>query len=108
MDERVHIIEQPKGVLAMKTQRTGQFTKGPWHNDSTNYGYGPLQVCGPRLADGSDYAPICTANTEANAVLIAAAPDLLEALEYLDKQFGHKFNNETADIVEAALAKAGR
>jgi hypothetical protein len=58
----------------------GIHTPGPWHNQSTNCDYGPRHVCGPKHTDGGDYAPICIANTEANARLIAAAPELLLCL----------------------------
>lgn len=57
------------------------FTPGPWHNRSTNSGYTSRYVCGPKHPDGGDYTPICIANSEANANLIAAAPEMYEALK---------------------------
>jgi hypothetical protein len=84
-----------------------KWTAGPWHNDSRNYGYGPCDVNGPRLADGSDYAPICTANTEANAQLIAAAPELYAALELVvrDSEAGC-LRVDTVEHIKDVLAKA--
>ena len=58
-------------------------TPGPWAVDSTKSFY----VMGPaRLSEqtGLTHGPfICNASTQANARLIAAAPDLLDALRAL-------------------------
>lgn len=61
-------------------RHVAKHTPGPWHNSSKNYGYDKRHVCGPKHPDGSDWVPICTANTIENATLIAAAPELLESL----------------------------
>jgi hypothetical protein len=58
-------------------------TPGPWRVRGTNFGYTNCDVLGPPHPDGGDYAPICRANSEANARLIAAAPELLEACKEL-------------------------
>ncbi len=58
-------------------------TPGPWRVRGTNFGYTNCDVLGPPHPDGGDYAPICRANSEANARLIAAAPELLAACKEL-------------------------
>lgn len=78
-------------------------TPRPWHNKSKNFGYGPLQVCGPQHSDGGDYAPICTANTDANAALIVRAVNCHDeakaALESL-------INNNGTGAMEWAIVNA--
>ena len=71
----------------MRKHMESKMTPGPWHNDSRNFGYDSRHVCGPRHADGGDYAPICIANTEANAKAIAALPELIEALTLMCAEF---------------------
>lgn len=63
-------------------------TPGPWRIKGTNYGYTNKDVLGPPHRDGGDYSPICTADNEANARLIAAAPELLEALKGMNHMGG--------------------
>ena len=57
-------------------------------------------------AEKFQYDRVSKGCSYANAALIAAAPELLAALLHLDRKFGHKFNCEDADIVEAAIATA--
>jgi hypothetical protein len=86
-------------------------TRGPWFADT--HGSGAFAIKGP------DGAVLCTRNawpgyaTEsiANGLLIAAAPELLEALELVKGSL--KFDRED-DVsrevmkrIDAALAKAG-
>lgn len=52
------------------------YTPGPWEVSHT--GKAVIKVLNERKVQ-----PICTVTNEANARLIAAAPELLEALEYI-------------------------
>jgi len=76
---------------------SGFFTPGPWKSD----GYYVRQsgqrgsrmiadVCytGPHHTPPDEYPQICRIADEANARLIAAAPDLLEALQNLENNDG--------------------
>lgn len=57
-------------------------TPGPWRvrlHWTTHRSLKRPEVLGPPHKDGGDYAPICDVDTDANALLIAAAPDLLAA-----------------------------
>jgi hypothetical protein len=71
-----------------------QHTPGPWHMGEGN-GEGSIFMTGEgrmRFENGTTLYPICTmvrgwkrAEDDANARLIAAAPALLEALEWLTR-----------------------
>jgi len=84
-------------------------TPGPWRNES--YGTpvfgsdGSLVAAGIGIRAASEH--VCTVyskNADANARLIAAAPELLEALKCLRDAFKHKdYWENVADIV---IAKA--
>ena len=97
------------------------YTKGPWEVDC--YPDGGFSVTGKGGHCGLDYYVICarTAHarkeeTHANARLIAAAPDLLEALQKLERYFvsGNCIPIERAvitrdsfeEIARAAIEKA--
>ncbi len=79
-------------------------TPGPWFrmdNHSTVW------------SDDKKSSPVCvmaSADYEANANLIAAAPDLLEALEGMMKCFddgvGEHWNADELDAARSAIAKA--
>lgn len=86
----------------MKTKTA--HTPGPWRIRGTNYGYTTCYVLGPPHKDGGDYAPICVADTEANARLIAAAPELLAALEECEKDL-IRSSNDAYDAEADSLAK---
>lgn len=92
----------------------GSFTPGPWKAD----GYTVRQsgqrgtrmiadVCytGPHHTPPDEYPKICRIADEANARLIAAAPDLLAALQNLENDDGsipaHAWN-----LCQAAISKA--
>ena len=84
-------------------------TPGPWTHEGqgditgiedNGFGRGPVDVC-------SVYLRTVEGRHEANARLIAAAPDLLEALSEIIND-GGKFvmTNETHRKARAAIAKA--
>lgn len=89
----------------MKTQ----FTPGPWMV------WLKTQVC-RQTAEGNAHGPnICIADTEANARLIAAAPELLEALQAALPQIerhrctdpnGETVGNPVIKQARAAIARA--
>ena len=85
---------------------TAKHTPGPWS-----------YVGKSRIRSGNPRQPIATAfgsgrthdERAANARLIAAAPDLLAALQAVDEMFSQpgKINSETVKrVVRAAIAKA--
>jgi hypothetical protein len=96
-------------------------TPGPWYvgtefNDQGRHIYAAQKV---RHEDGDEWHPLiaCTDDDErlvdwqANAVLIAAAPDLLEALETLANMaeaFPDELHKDHPDVVaaRAAITKA--
>lgn len=66
-------------------KQTGQHTPGPWklsEGDTALWGTSPLRAR-VRLANIIRHAPMNGIDSEANARLIAAAPELLEALQGL-------------------------
>lgn len=80
------------------------YTPGPWLVSSPDPDV-------PSVVHGRDGIPICRMggavtqiNVPGNAVLIAAAPDMLAALRLLDN--GYKHSTEVCNIARAAIAKA--
>lgn len=100
--------------------KTVQHTPGPWTTEhqggmerKKNNGEGVNRWQCVGLESGKDIAEVFLpsgkwndAEGQANAQLIAAAPELFEALHVVERTFGHRFNNEIADLVESAIAKA--
>jgi hypothetical protein len=87
-------------------------TPGPWKHEiiSDNYGTGCFISSEKRDTIAEIYAVKDTAGLEgeANAALIAAAPEMLEALKAVAKAYGFK-NGEgdhTADFVIRTITKA--
>ena len=100
-----------------------QHTPGPWYvgtefNDQGRHIYAAQKV---RHEDGDEWHPLiaCTddderlVNWQANARLIAAAPDLLEALKLCESNISSllasahpKVYGEWLTVVRAAIAKA--
>ena len=105
---------------------TGKHTPGPWEwqihdqsmaslgsGDSPGYGtplvlsVGPCEACASRRTAWE--WGCCQTPSLANARLIAAAPDLLEACEAADRMFSEprKYNaNTVRDLIRAAIARA--
>jgi len=61
-----------------------QATPGPWKAEHSGYGDATvIAKCGWKNKDGSKFEPVIVQRTSwENARLIAAAPDLLQALRY--------------------------
>jgi len=79
-------------------------TPGPWFPATGWVGRGDLPnaqvIC---RIDGYPYGP-----TEANTCLIAAAPEMLEALKTIESCLSPEDNDYAARKVRAAIAKAER
>lgn len=92
--------------------KRGAHTPGPWTIAPNNFG-SVREIIGPKAGLSQrveDWSPIVahvhaeTPSLMANAKLIAAAPDLVDALQTLEAVL----NDEWAlPIIRAALAKAG-
>lgn len=89
---------------------TTKHTPGPWEATS---GYSPevrageALICAPKArTDGIGGQSL--GEIKANASLIAAAPDLLEALKYARNIVAHDLGDDSAHLVplDAAIAKA--
>jgi hypothetical protein len=89
---------------------SGQHTPGPWtyHADSGS-------SCAALIATGSFVCEFIEPPTEANARLIAAAPELLEALKSIICSVGHddgdgwytvSLHEDEVQAARAAIAKA--
>ena len=91
---------------------SAKHTPGPWsfgYGVTTEYG----EVFGVGVTTKPDWTVVCAVSRpgdvnaidEANARLIAAAPDLLEALQVMLDAAQHDITTE-CDIARAAIAKA--
>lgn len=86
--------------------------------DKVTHTLGPWKVAARRSiiydSDGADIASVAARQydgvQQANAEFIVCAcnshADLLAALQHVNRIWGHKFNGETADMVDTAIAKA--
>ena len=93
---------------------SAKHTPGPWKLKA-DLGI-PLQIMGAPTKQNPRYNPVTRCGTTfiaptsaeamANARLIAAAPDLLAALKWLDNWLGHKPMPECSNRIAAAIAKA--
>lgn len=84
------------------------FTQGPWHVVGRAEEFS-LAVCAPRPGNEARLDSVLgDENAEANARLIAAAPELYAAVEAVDRLMsGEKLNKSSVLAkVRAALAKA--
>ena len=83
-------------------------TKGPWvakGYDVRQVGARMVAYTGPSHTPPEEYPKGCRLQDEANARLIAAAPDLLEALETVISEVGDSYL-ACKDQVREAIAKA--
>lgn len=84
------------------------YTPGPW-KASVGTGYVAI-MAGPTIANQLAMTMTCNAEGLANARLIAAAPDLLAALERLEAGvrlwISRGVSDEDMDAARAAIAKA--
>lgn len=85
------------------------FTPGPWHTEREADGARTI------VEDAQDneiaivswvYLTAATAQEAANARLIAAAPDLLAALQLVNRLHSHHWPSDVTDVVDDALLKA--
>ena len=85
------------GPWSLDTENVGDYLRGHVSVDAPDHGALALVVW--KMED-DDQSPVC----EANARLIAAAPDLLEALRFIEANTveGGAFNK----VARAAIAKA--
>jgi hypothetical protein len=88
-----------------------QHTPGPWRAE-VKPDVMTARVFGPKHADGGDYAELFTTTNKANAHLIAAAPEMYEALLCAEsalaayqRETGH-MHGTVYETVKAAIAKA--
>ena len=90
-----------------------EYTKGPWYVGSGTYeGRNIYSVASVTDDEGFTYQPIVASVEDdgikcwdANARLIAAAPDLLEALQEMVRTFA-KNHAPAVDVARAAIARA--
>lgn len=83
-----------------------EFTKGPWVVNKTGIHWNNPSLCNIEIAFGEIGECICdTVYEEADAHLIAAAPELYEKLDELQKLLSDEYLQTSLDI-RNLLAKA--
>lgn len=86
-----------------------KFTQGPWTNDTDNCIYAGDEAVAMAFGFGAGKAYDHTPETAANARLIAAAPELLAALQHIASFTAYvdcDNCNEMNVVARAAIAKA--
>ena len=101
------VIETRESESEMENKTT--HTPGPWHYVGSMISADNIEVArvlhrGANFKDQSVFAPIRMTETEANRALIAAAPELLNALKRLEQAITHPDKAEQFAAVEAARA----
>ena len=81
-----------------------KFTPGPWRYASRNVNEIMTTFHGVQI--GRSYIDVATENEKADAHLIAAAPELLEALEAIMENDGTMMRPNCIDKARDAIAKA--
>jgi hypothetical protein len=82
-------------------------TTGPWHVEPWRASWGPtLAVYPPAFPVEGSRIPVATELSAANAQLIAAAPDMLKALEFVLADLNSTLDHETALIIQHAINQA--
>jgi hypothetical protein len=90
---------------------TAKHTPGPWTakrvggGNLTVFGNNRFAICFMGYLSSDDEEASDLPNAEANAALIASAPDLLAACRVALSALGGR-NNEASERIKAALAKA--
>jgi len=79
----------------VKDRRSGWVVNGP--NEKNEF---PTRICDMRTHSGKDYP-----TTEANAALIASAPEMLEALQGLMDAFIHTEGNKRGNQAKTDIIK---
>lgn len=80
-------------------------TKGPWRTGNVTSVVGRIVYRDDGA--GINHVRICrNVASEADARLIVAAPDLLEALEHILSEFGYTLPLDSKKMVQDAIAKA--
>jgi len=85
---------------------TRKTTKGPWEVRGKDSVYGPRESISGEYSIGSYCLAECLGykdEREANARLIAAAPEMLDVLKMLKR---HGYANEVRKAINSAIAKA--
>ena len=88
------------------------YTPGPWHAGGTTVWGGPVTSARMTVADTACCGSLTRDEDEANAVLIAAAPELLKALVDCMADLDHYANthgpgpDKRRDAAIAAIARA--
>lgn len=90
-------------------EQVAQHAPGPWETDLVPLWYPWPESIGIMSADGAAIAWLTSTASErprdeANARLIAAAPDMLAALEAVKR--AADYPDELGDVIDAAIAKA--
>lgn len=82
-------------------------TQGPWTTVARTNSYIDIEAQNQQGYAAKKIASVSINNHEANARLIAAAPELLEALQLVTMTAGWQYMlAETRDLINAAIAKA--
>lgn len=81
-------------------------TPGPWQFTTNMYGIDNMQVYGVEDKNGPSGVANCGygEGSEANARLIAAAPELLEACQAYVAIYGHRKEHLSAHAMKLAIA----
>lgn len=94
-------------------QNTVKHTPGPWHADSNDQVRSATGVVIARCERRERHEYMDGREQSANARLIAATPELYEALREAREYVAgaaptwHRRTQETLEVIDAALAKAG-
>lgn len=94
-----------------ETKEQAKHTPGPWILDEYGPEFTMRTVRGKSLGGGTEVAIITTGSysdevEEANARLIAAAPELLEACKQAEWQYEQLGDSRAIKMLRAAIAKA--
>ena len=84
---------------------SAKFTPGPWEAIARTNAYIEIEAPNQPGYAAKKVATVSLTNHEANARLIAAAPDLLEALQFI-RTNGEDQADKAARMAIAAIAKA--